>query len=104
MEIILGVFVTLIILVSIFNTLLLIGIAGSMAKLLKHLQGDQEGEDERARWIRIMKQRKTRSAQEGNDMNYADIAARLEPSNRTANWDGIPRSPNWDGIPKIEED
>jgi hypothetical protein len=42
MEIVLGAFCTILALIVLFNTILLIGLAGSLAKLIKYFAGEEK--------------------------------------------------------------
>lgn len=70
----------------VINFLLLVGIAGSLAKIIKHFQSLDSQKDE---WMRIVQSKKTSSEVV---KNYSDIQ-------NNANWDGIPVAKNWDGVP-----
>lgn len=84
----------------ILNTIFLIGIAGSVAKILKYLQGT---EDEKDDWAGIIRNRRVLDSQT-RPPNYADPSQINSMDDRTQNWDGIPRtSRNWDGIPNQED-
>lgn len=81
-----------------FNTVLLIGIAGSLAKVIKSIRGEEITDD--LQWARILKSRKALQMKQGNNASYADMQM-AEPF---PNWDGIPKadSRNWDGFPRTE--
>lgn len=68
------------------NSILLIGIAGSLTKLINYIQSEQDSKQE---WAEIIKSRKNAHSRLPN---YTDS---LVPQN----WDGIPKnSRNWDGV------
>lgn len=92
MEILLG----LLLIAQLFNTLLLIGVAGSLAKLISFLRDD---EDE------AMPSHERRVLVHNRQPTYADEFMRgpAEVEERPRHWDGIPRGPNWDGIPQARE-
>lgn len=107
MEILLGVGIAVLMLLFLFNTMLLIGIAGSLAKLIKYFNGEEKSD--RERWAKIIRDRRILHMQEANQATYADTVgfqqyARNHRELEPRNWDGIPRRPNWDGIPKSEEE
>lgn len=84
--------------VVLINTLFLIGIAGSVAKLISYNQGEQSTRDE---WTQIIKNRQTLDSQ-NRPPNYGD--PQLISEDVPAHWDGIPKiSRNWDGLPSEEE-
>lgn len=88
---------TIVVVMTAFNTLLAIGIAGSVAKLIKSLN-DEERQVDRSKWAQIIRERRVSHMQEGNQATYADMDE--EPRN----WDGVPREKrNWDGIPRPRE-
>lgn len=65
------------------NSLLLIGVAGSLAKLIRYVRSSDSQKDQ---WMRIINMKKT------NPDNRSGSSDR-------SNWDGIPMGKNWDGIP-----
>lgn len=65
------------------NSLLLLGIAGSLAKLIKYTQLSNFQKNE---WTRIIRAKK---GSVDNSANYTN----------QGNWDGIPVDKNWDGVP-----
>lgn len=72
--------------ITALNSLLLIGIAGSLAKLIKYVQTEQDSKQE---WAEIIRSRKNLQPR---PPNYTDSFV-------PQNWDGIPKnSRNWDGI------
>jgi hypothetical protein len=73
----------------VLNTLLLIGIAGSVAKIILFIKGESDTKEEWAQAIRQKQLANTSS----RIPNYTD-------TERPPNWDGIPKNPNWDGINK----
>jgi hypothetical protein len=75
------------------NSLLLIGIAGSLAKLIRYNQVEQDSKEE---WEEILKSRRNLDKQKRSP-NYS------ETSMVASNWDGIQSGRNWDGIPNREE-
>jgi hypothetical protein len=105
MELFLGMVCAIVLLATLFNTMLLIGIAGSVAKLIRSMQGEDKDDKDRDKWASILRQRRTLQMQEGNEASYADTAA-LSPSRPPDSryWDGVPRGPNWDGIPKVDDE
>jgi hypothetical protein len=91
-------FEILVLVVLLFNTLLLIALAGSMAKVIKYLSGEEEIS------VDVSDGRVTRHELQAT---YADTFL-LTPSmdvegDRLRGWDGISRQKNWDGIPKPKE-
>jgi len=66
--------------ISIINTIFLIGIAGSLIKIISYFRTNQNFIQKN--WDNLIKKRKL------------DI---LDQNNET-NWDGIPKNRNWDGI------
>jgi hypothetical protein len=69
----------------VINSILLIGIAGSLTKIIKYLQSTNVQKDE---WVRIMRSKKNNS---DAIKNYVDTQENI-------NWDGIPIGKNWDGV------
>lgn len=67
------------------NSFLLIGIAGSLAKLIGYLKS---GEIKRNDWQRIIQAKKDFKVDTKNYTDYQD----------SPNWDGIPVNKNWDGV------
>ena len=91
MEILLG----LVLLAQLFNTLLLIGVAGTLAKLISFLRQE---EDE------AMPSHERRVLVHSRQPTYADDFMRGPAEVEQArHWDGIPRGPNWDGLPQPRE-
>jgi hypothetical protein len=87
----------LILCLTLLNTFLLVAVAGSVAKVVKHLS-------EKGALEPIQKA----SSRERRQLTYADTYLLPQPQemedNRPRNWDGIPRDRrNWDGIPQEEE-
>lgn len=85
---------------SIWNTILLITVAASMVKLVKHIGA-------RVNSPRISRQRRYLNV-DGRTPTYADVGVMAPTSeniiDRPANWDGVsPRPSNWDGIPQAKE-
>lgn len=74
-------------LILLFNTILLIGIAGTLVKFIKLYKEESKGN-------RFEKQNRV--------VSYADVAS-MQPINNQ-NWDGLSKinSKNWDGIPRQE--
>lgn len=104
MEILLGVLIVIVL----FDTLLIIGIAGSLARLIKSMSSEDQLDD-RTGWNKIMRGRRTTEMQEGNSPSYADnlamspIPPDIEATSR--GWDGIHRvSKNWDGLPVPDDE
>lgn len=94
---------TLVTVMTIFNTLLTIGIAGSVAKLIKSTN-DEDDQVDRQKWAQMLRARRALHLKEGNSATYADAALVSPPlDNKTRGWDGMPRSKNWDGLPVSEE-
>ena len=80
--------------ILILNSFLLIGIAGSIAKLLKYFQGIESSKEE---WDEIVKERRVFDPQTRMP-NYTEINPPAKEQSQ--NWDGIPvTTRNWDGIP-----
>jgi hypothetical protein len=69
------------------NSFLLIGIAGSLAKLIGYLKS---GEIQKNDWQRIIQAKKDFKVDTKNYTDYPD----------NSNWDGIPVNKNWDGVEK----
>jgi hypothetical protein len=80
---------------SLFNTLLLIGIAGTLSKLVRF---DRESANDMDQWSKIIRQRLSSRSREGNEATYADTSLMIS-SDGSKNWDGISKSKNWDGLP-----
>jgi hypothetical protein len=86
--------------VSILNLLLLIGIAGSVAKILNYLRNE---ENEKAEWAEVIRSRRVFDSQ-NRSPNYSDPAFSGPSDERAQNWDGMPRTNrNWDGLPATKE-
>jgi hypothetical protein len=96
----LGFFCAFVLMLMLFNTVLLIGIAGSVAKMIKSNRG--EDMDDRQRWAGILRNRK--QLRRGNDATYADTAI-MQATPDPRGWDGIPtgKGKNWDGVPQSDE-
>ena len=73
--------------ISITNLFLLIGIAGSLAKMIRYVQ---QSESSKNNWEKLLKNKQSGSTTRQPD--YTD-------TDRSPNWDGIPVSKNWDGVP-----
>ncbi len=102
MDIILGIFCTVLTAIVLFNTVLLIGIAGSLAKMIRSNRGEEDNDHQQ--WSRMIRSRRVLHARQGNDASYADMAAMQAAPEPTRAWDGIPKSSkNWDGIPLPNE-
>lgn len=97
----------IVIAMTLLNMLFVIGIAGSLAKLIKYVSIEEQMVG-RAKWANIIRGRRTQQMQEGNSPSYADTLA-MSPIPEDINdgprgWDGIARSNrNWDGLPAIED-
>jgi hypothetical protein len=79
------------------NTLLLIGIAGSIAKLIRYTQGDDSSSGE---WSEIIRSRRALNTRV-REPNYTETLPIAPLDDRSPNWDGLPReNRNWDGIPR----
>lgn len=73
--------------ISLFNTILLIGIAGSLVRSLRSKNPDVLKKD----WMNIVKSRSSLDVQT-RIPNYSEF---------NPNWDGMPKDKsNWDGISK----
>lgn len=70
---------------NLFAVALLVGIAGSLAKLIRYFSGEEL--IDRDRWSRIVRSRRLLSMQEGNQMTYADMVGM---QNKGRAWDGMP--------------
>ena len=82
---------------TVINSLLLIGIAGSLSKMIRYDQNnDQSNEYSKKEWSEIIKNRRNLDKQM-RAPNYSDT------SMITPNWDGMQKSRNWDGIPSKKE-
>lgn len=78
------------------NTFLLVGIAGSLVKLLKHLKQE---EDLNGEWDIMLKNRQI-SNPKIRSPNYPELNSTNSIESKNQNWDGLPRvERNWDGIP-----
>jgi hypothetical protein len=96
------IFLTIITLIVVFDTLLLIGVARLLVKLVQFL--GQEEKNDRHQWASIIRERRALHLQDTNPANYADVAARSKVVQPSRHWDGIPKdSKNWDGLPQTDE-
>jgi hypothetical protein len=77
-----------VLILSIFNLILLIGIAGSVAKLLRYYAVNES--DEGTQWNEIIRQRRRLDAQ-NRPLNYADPLLAKSPEPDHSNWNGIPK-------------
>lgn len=84
---------------KIFDTLLIVAIAGALAKLIRSQRVEDQDKDA---WRSIIEKRRA-SDNQNRPPSYADPQM-MPPSTieeRPTNWDGIPKNTrNWDGIPK----
>lgn len=93
--------VTLLMVVTLVNTVLLIAIAGSVVKVVKSLTSSRSSPP------RISRQRRYLDV-EDRTPTYADFGV-MGPmpegvQDRPPNWDGVtPKNRNWDGLPREEE-
>jgi hypothetical protein len=91
-------FEILVLAVLLVNTLLLIALAGSMAKVIRYLSGEEEISADAP---------DGRVARHELQVTYADTFLLTPPGDvegdRPRGWDGILRQKNWDGIPKSKE-
>lgn len=87
-------------LLLVVNTIILIGIAGTLAKMVRYLSGDTGRKDQ---WEKIIRDRKSLDTQ-GRLPNYTETKS-LSPllDDDRPNWDGMPRGRNWDGIPQSQD-
>lgn len=86
--------------VLILNTIFLFGVAGTVAKILKYLQSEEDSKEE---WAGIIRNRRVLDTQE-RPANYADSIGLNTSENRPPNWDGLAKtSRNWDGIPNKKD-
>ena len=78
----------------------LIGIAGSLAKLIKYTYEEKETKG----WSQILQSRRNANDQ-GRPFNYVDLQDSVKVANsKESNWDGIPKIVrNWDGVPISKE-
>ena len=67
----------------------MIGVAGSLAKLIGYLRSSDA---QKSDWQRIIKSKRDFKLDTKNYTDYQD----------NANWDGIPVNKNWDGIETSE--
>lgn len=77
------------VIICVLNTLLLIGVAGSIAKIIAHIRGEAGAKEE---WAQAIKQRQILDKQ-SRQPNYTE-------TEMIPNWDGIPKTSNWDGVGK----
>lgn len=104
MEIMLGIIATVVVLLLVFNTILLVGVAGTLTKMVRAQRGEDAGD--RGQWANILRSRRVLAGRSGNDATYSDTAVMHPPppSDSLRYWDGIPKGGrNWDGIPRTDE-
>jgi hypothetical protein len=89
-----------VIFVCAINFLVLIGIAGSLTKLIKYTYEEKETKG----WSQILQSRRNANDQ-GRPFNYVDLQDSVKVANgKESNWDGIPKiMRNWDGVPVSKE-
>ena len=89
-----------VIVLSSINFFVLLGIAGSLAKLIKYTYEEKETKG----WSQILQSRRNANDQ-GRPFNYVDLQDSVKVANsKESNWDGIPKIVrNWDGVPISKE-